>query len=120
MERLRSHRDFVAVLKGRRRVTSTDIVAHYRVRDDVSDDNAATVPVRRLGLAVSKAVGNAVTRNAVKRRFRVLAGRYEERLPEGCDVVLRAKPSAAHADFASLEEQTVVLFDAVARKASRA
>ncbi|MBW3082210.1 ribonuclease P protein component [Bifidobacterium phasiani] len=119
MLRLRSHRDFVAVLKGRRRVTSTDIVAHYLVRDDASDDSAATVPARRLGLAVSKAVGNAVTRNTVKRRFRVLACRYEDRLPAHCDIVLRAKPSASHAAFSSLDEQTSKLFDAIARKTGR-
>lgn len=118
VERLRSHREFVAVLKCRRRVSDSDIVAHYRVRDDVSD-NATATESRRLGLAVSKAVGNAVVRNTVKRRFRVLAERYQDTLPTSCDVVLRAKPSAAHASFASLDEQTRKLFHAVARKAGR-
>lgn len=103
MERLRSHREFVAVLKCRRRVS----------------DNATATGSRRLGLAVSKAVGNAVVRNTVKRRFRVLAERYQDTLPTSCDVVLRAKPSAAHASFASLDEQTRKLFHAVARKAGR-
>lgn len=116
MERLRSHRDVVAVLKGRRRVTSTDIVAHYRVRDDVLCNQTVTSPEKRLGLAVSKAVGNAVIRNTVKRRFRVLAAKYEDHLPGGCDVVLRAKPGADRVPFASLEKQIVTLFDAIARK----
>ena len=119
MERLKSHRDFVAVLKRRRRVSREDIVVHYLMHDDAIIDDSATKRGRRVGLAVSKAVGNAVTRNAVKRRFRVLARKYESALPESCDIVLRAKPSAAHADFLSLEQQIAACFEAVNRKAVR-
>ena len=111
MERLKSHRDFVAVLKRRRRVSREDIVVHYLMHDDVVTDGTAAVYGRRVGLAVSKAVGNAVTRNTVKRRFRVLARKYES-----CDIVLRAKPSAARADFLSLEQQMASCFEAVKRK----
>ena len=80
VERLKSHREFVAVLRHRRRVSSRDIVLHYRMRaaDERAHGNVGSDV--RVGLAVSKAVGNAVTRNAVKRRFRVLARRYEHEL----------------------------------------
>ena len=108
-----------AVLKRRRRVSREDIVVHYLVHDDAIIDDSAAMRGRRVGLAVSKAVGNAVTRNAVKRRFRVLARKYESALPESCDIVLRAKPSAAHADFLSLEQQIAACFEAVNRKAVR-
>lgn len=159
MERLKSHRDFVAVLKKRRKVSSRDIVAHYLMRDDTtvcsalnqvndftnnettgfdsspaeffdtlkqpeksynSNDSAKNYSFgvkhaekekcKRLGLAVSKSVGKAVVRNLVKRRFRVLASKYESLLPCYCDVVLRAKPSAANATFASLNQQVEKLF----------
>lgn len=115
MERLKSHRDFVAVLKGRRRVARNDIVVHFLVRDD-SHTGTLAPDARRLGLAVSKSVGNAVTRNTVKRRFRVLAQRYEDALPAGCDVVMRAKPGARDAAFDSLDQQVDSAFRAVARK----
>ena len=116
MERLKSHREFVAVLHHRRRVSSRDIVLHYRMRaaDERAHGNVGSDV--RVGLAVSKAVGNAVTRNAVKRRFRVLARRYEHELPGQCDIVLRAKPSAAGAQFASLDAQMAQLFRAVHTK----
>ena len=78
MERLQSHRDFVAVLKRRRKVGGKDIIVHYLMRNDHQPDDQTTY--RRLGLAVSKSVGNAVTRNTVKRRFRVLAKAHEESL----------------------------------------
>ena len=91
VERLKNHREFVAVLKRRRRVSDADIVLHYVVRTPSTPTGAA--PARRLGLAVSKSVGNAVVRNTVKRRFRVLAHRYEHELPADCDIVLRAEQS---------------------------
>ncbi len=115
MERLQSHRDFVAVLKRRRKVGGKDIIVHYLMRNDHQSDDRTTY--RRLGLAVSKSVGNAVTRNTVKRRFRVLAKVHEESLPPHCDIVVRAKPSAASASFSSLDEQFATGFAKVARKA---
>lgn len=105
MKRLKSHRDFIAVLKRRFKVTDSDIVVHFVVHDDTRDVQASVDIMRRMGLAVSKAVGNAVTRNRVKRRFRVLARRYEDMLPMQCDIVVRAKPSASRADFADLDRQ---------------
>lgn len=49
----------------------------------------------RVGLVVSKAVGNAVTRNRVKRRLRHLAAEHVVVSPGGLDVVVRALPRAA-------------------------
>ena len=93
-------------------MASKDLVVHYLVHGKI-DGEATPISGRRLGLAVSKAVGNAVVRNTVKRRFRVLAHRYEHELPADCDIVLRAKPGAAHASFQSLEAQIQALFRAV-------
>lgn len=122
MGRLQSHRDFVAVLKRRRTVNRNDIVVHYLMRDDSLSgaDAAPGGSARRLGLAVSKSVGCAVERNRVKRRFRALAREHEEQLPAGCDVVMRAKPSARHASYASLDEQVSSSFAAVSAKIAKA
>ena len=49
----------------------------------------------RVGFVVSKAVGDAVTRNRVKRRLRHLARDLVGDLPPGTDVVVRALPAAA-------------------------
>ena len=98
------------VMRSRRKVATQDIVAHFRV-PPTEEDGVPSSFCRRLGLAVSKSVGNAVVRNSVKRRFRVLARRHEDMLPPRCDVVLRAKPSAATASFADLDVQVAHLFD---------
>lgn len=123
MERLRSHREFVAVLRGRRRVARDSIVVHYLVRDGAHAGDAAaeagTSVRRRVGLAVAKSVGNAVARNTVKRRFRVLARRYEDLLPADCDVVMRAMPGTVDVPFAELDAQVASAFRGVARKAAK-
>ncbi|MGA4506699.1 ribonuclease P protein component [Propionibacteriaceae bacterium G1746] len=54
---------------------------------------AATAP--RVGFVVSKAVGNAVVRNRVKRRLRHLVRPQLEGFPQGVHLVVRALPAAA-------------------------
>jgi ribonuclease P protein component len=56
----------------------------------------------RFGFVVSKAVGNAVRRNKVKRRLRELAQSTLRQAPYGYDVVVRALPPAAAAGWPDL------------------
>ncbi|BDH52078.1 hypothetical protein MTP02_30890 [Streptomyces albus] len=51
---------------------------------------------------MSKAVGGAVVRTAVKRKLRHLMRERLSRLPEGSLVVVRALPPAGDADHAQL------------------
>ena len=53
----------------------------------------------RAGFVVSRAVGNAVTRNRVKRRLRHLASAALGASPVRVDLVVRALPDAAAADL---------------------
>lgn len=62
---------------------------------------AAQQPVRA-GFVVSKAVGNAVTRNKVKRRLRSLVEQRLRTHPAGYDLVIRALPASAQATFSQL------------------
>lgn len=55
----------------------------------------------RFGLAVGRRVGNAVTRNRVKRWLRE-AARHEREDLEGFDIVFIARPSAAGAGHAGI------------------
>jgi len=55
-----------------------------------------------VGFVVSRAVGNAVMRNAVRRRLRQLSRERLAQLPPGAEVVVRALPAAAAATYADL------------------
>lgn len=63
-------------------------------------------PAMRLGLTVSKKVGNAVVRNRMKRRLRALA---RAALPEwghaGADHVLIGRAGGVERDFALLADE---------------
>jgi len=59
----------------------------------------------RLGLSVSRRVGNAVTRNAVRRRLREVFYSALPGIPADLDLVVSARPAAATADFRELDEE---------------
>ena len=71
-------------------------MVHARVRTlPPTDPVGGQEPVARVGFVVSKAVGNAVTRNRVKRRLRHLVAAALPTLPGGVELVVRALPAAA-------------------------
>jgi ribonuclease P protein component len=57
---------------------------------------------RRIGVATSRRLGNAVARNRAKRRVREALRRVESRLCAQGDVVVVAKPRARVAPFAEM------------------
>ena len=69
-------------------------------------DTGERQPVR-FGFIVSKQVGSAVTRNTVRRRLKAVCAEALPSVAPGTDVVIRALPSAAVADFAALRAEVV-------------
>jgi ribonuclease P protein component len=59
----------------------------------------------RFGFIVSKAVGNAVTRNTVRRRLKAVCAEALPDVREGADVVIRALPSSATASYQDLRSE---------------
>jgi ribonuclease P protein component len=59
----------------------------------------------RLGLSVSRKVGNAVTRNAVRRRLREVFHSCISGVSRNLDIVVSARAAAAEATFEELREE---------------
>ena len=85
--RLRRRAEFVAVQQDGQKLHGRHVLALARKRDD------AELP-GRLGITVTKKVGNAVVRNRIKRLVREWL-RLHGWIPTGWDVVVVAKDSAA-------------------------
>lgn len=64
----------------------------------------------RLGITTTKALGNAVTRNRIRRRLREVFRLHRAAIPAGWDVVLNPRPSAATMPFLKLERELLQLF----------
>ena len=60
-------------------------------------------PSFKIGLVTSKRIGGAVARNRVRRRLREIVRQDQHRLRKGVWMVLIARPSAAKAEYAALE-----------------
>lgn len=63
------------------------------------------LPHNRYGFVASKRVGNAVTRNNVKRRLRAAVRQWFPALVDGHDVVIIAHAAAAEAGYHELESE---------------
>ncbi|GAA3836905.1 ribonuclease P protein component [Brevibacterium ammoniilyticum] len=110
--RLRHGDDFRRVFRAGVRVRSDHLMAHSLSEND--DSHAA-----RVGFIVSKAVGNAVKRNRVKRRLREIMRPRLVEFDSGSLFVLRALPNAAEAEFAVLESEVGDLIEKARRKQAR-
>ncbi|GAA4835011.1 hypothetical protein GCM10023221_09870 [Luteimicrobium xylanilyticum] len=73
----------------------------------------------KVGFVVSKAVGNAVNRNLVKRRLRAASLRDLGMLPAGSSVVVRALPASAGATFDALADDLDGALRSALRKRAR-
>jgi ribonuclease P protein component len=87
--RLSRSRDFDAVYRQGRSVSTRYLTLHWFARED--DPQGPP----RLGLAVPKAVGNAVTRNRVKRALREVWRALGDGVGPGRDYVLVARAGIA-------------------------
>ena len=74
--------------------------------------------VTRLGLAVSRKVGNAVVRNRWKRRIRESFRQQKAKLPVGLDLVVRPR-KGAQCDFEKIFQSIVRLTNKIHRRMAK-
>ncbi len=107
--RMRLHREFDQAVRRGRRAGGRYLVVHLWVPADVASsapDVGSPGQDRRVrvGLVVSRAVGNAVVRNQVKRRLRAQLTLRLGRLPVGSLVVVRAQAAVNTLSSAGMGE----------------
>lgn len=103
--RLRRSSDFAAAVRGGHRAGRGALVVHLSIpaqSDDQPAHAGSDSSPARAGFVVSKMVGNAVTRNKVKRRLRHLVAERLGALPDGTVLVVRAQPGAHSRPYAQL------------------
>jgi ribonuclease P protein component len=97
-------------LRGGRRWSSPAFVIEMRARE--SDNVAGTASAPRFGFTATKKLGNAVTRNRIRRRLKeavrmVAPGRARN----GCDYVVIARDAAVDRPFAALERDLIAALE---------
>ncbi|GAB3867036.1 ribonuclease P protein component [Dactylosporangium cerinum] len=134
-QRLRRREDFAATIRSGRRAGRGALVVHFlqsTIEPAPADQPSAragfvvsapsgvvSAEPARAGFVVSKAVGNAVVRNMVKRRLRHLIRSHLADLPPASMVVVRALPTSATAGFEDLGRDLEAALTAVRRPRSR-
>lgn len=97
--RMRGSEEFATAIRAGARIGSRRVVVHYGSQPGTHSRQPA-----RVGFVVSKAVGNAVVRNLVRRRLRSAMASEVAALGDGQAVVIRALPPASTASYAELRE----------------
>ncbi|WP_022892376.1 ribonuclease P protein component [Agromyces subbeticus] len=107
--RITSADDYRVIVRRGAKVAGAHTVSYVRSRESGTD--------ARFGFIVSKKVGGAVRRNRVRRRLKAVC---HEALGDGIadiDVVVRALPSASHAEWSEIRAEVLT---ALARRRARA
>ncbi len=96
IHRLSDNKDFVGVYKKGKSTANRFFVLYVYKRKD-------SQPFR-LGVSISKKVGNAVVRNRIKRLVKAAFLDFEQALPAGCDFVVISRNAARDMDFHQAKE----------------
>lgn len=106
--RIRTSAEFATTVRSGARFGRRNLVL-YTVR--ISGTEAT-----KAGFIVSKSVGNAITRNLVKRRLRELAAVVVAKHPTGLAIVARALPPASNASWQELSKDFSRAWSAVQKR----
>ena len=95
---IKKRSDFLAANRGKRYATPGFVLLVFDRRDDD--------PAKRLGITITKKVGNAVVRNRMRRRFRELAMEMLGELGKnGADHILIGRDGGIERDFGALRAE---------------
>ena len=100
-ESLKKTRDFSVVYQRGKSVANRTLVL-YVLRKKDSDRN-------RVGISVSKKVGNSVVRHRLTRLVRASYRLHESEFDRGIDLIILVRPGAKESDFFTVERALLAL-----------
>jgi ribonuclease P protein component len=101
---IKKRSDFLAANRGKRYATPGFVLLVFDRRDDD--------PAKRLGITITKKVGNAVVRNRMRRRFRELSRQLlDNHGKAGADHILIGREGEIERDFGMLRDEMVKALD---------
>lgn len=106
---MRESDEFRQTMRRGSKSVQPDLVVHLADATTPTDTSS-------VGFVVSKAIGNAVVRNRVKRKFRHIMAEELESFGLGKRIVVRALPSSSGRGFCTLQEQVHRGLETAARK----
>lgn len=95
MESIKSNRDFLTIYRTGKSYANRYLIMYLAKAQEGSDG--------RIGISVSKKVGNSVVRHRVKRLVKESYRLNENRFREGCDIVVVARKEAKGRDYSEIE-----------------
>lgn len=100
--RIRKSKEFSEVFRKGARVGSKKFVIHYFLDHQDAGLSQNMEDDVKVGFVVPKTIGNAVTRNLVKRRLRSFFRPIVKNFPAGARVVVRALPGSQQINFVQI------------------
>ena len=91
---IKLNREFRYAYRKGKKVVSDLVILHYYANR--TNEN-------KLGITVSTSIGNAVTRNRVKRYMREAFRIYKDRIKTGYNIVIVARNKTAYSNFDSIK-----------------
>lgn len=95
-QRLKKNKEFQHVFQGGKSMANRQFVVYALEKKEQTEF--------RIGLSVSKKIGNAVTRNRVKRLVRQAFLEMKEQLPGSVDIVVVARKPTAEMTFEEVQK----------------
>jgi ribonuclease P protein component len=96
--------DFARIRAKGQRLAMGCMIANWLPREPEPHSPLGMVP-SRLGVVVSRKLGKATVRNRAKRLLREAFRRNQDRLTQGLDLVLVARPSIVGLDYGKVDAQ---------------